>query len=96
MTGCVITALLIKPLRGDARRIRMRPRRDGCCKTRGKSGRPGTSCIQGYKREWYPTVLNRALACALNIDRSIRGKREFLSRLESTCVFIIADVSRRR
>jgi len=75
MTGCVITALLIKPLRGDARRIRMRPRRDGCCKTCGKSGRSGTSCIQGYEREWYPTALNRALACALNIDQSIRGKR---------------------
>lgn len=99
MTGYVITALLIKPLRVHARRIRMRsaPRtRGGCCKTSGKSYQPGMSRMQGYDRESpVATALNRALACTLNIDRPIRGKREFLSRLEFI-VFIIADAPRGR
>lgn len=66
---------------------------DGYYKTYGKSDLSGTSRMQGYDRESPTTAaLNRALACTLNINRSIHGKREFLSPLESTCVFIIADV----
>jgi len=70
---------------------------DGYYKTYGKSDLPGTSRMQGYDRESpATTALNRALACALNIDRSIRGKREFLSRLESACVFCHRRRSRRQ
>lgn len=90
-TGYVITALLRKPLRGHARRIRMRSGPSG---TRGRllqnlwKKRPTRHVKYARIRE----ALDRALTCTLNIDRSIRGKREFLSRLESACVFIIPDV----
>lgn len=77
MTGYVITALLIKPLRGHARRIRMKPHRDlaaAITKPMEKATYPARHVCKDTIESPAIAALNRALICTLNIDQSIRGK----------------------